>query len=534
MDGIPPARDTDAEDVVWALQTAEALWKRNERGDAIVWLRRAAQAAGETNDDDRALALARGAAELTEWLARASSANLGTVPPGSEGSASAGVEIDSLLRTSQLDPSELAPGPVSLEPVSLQPVSLEPVSLQPVSAEPVSAEPMSVPQGFGSDANVPEATPVVSVPTLSRPPARVPTAAESHAGMLDPWSEAPSDRAPAPKPRSLPTKEAVHAAPRIEVARAPASPVFDDEVVTSAPVARPRGEEGAPTKPPPQRAPKPPPPLRPKSQQLPAVTVPAPAPAPDAAATTPNLAALDLSTVEAFADLPDDARDGLAHAARLQEYAKGDPIGRFGLAFVVSGDVHVMASGVPSQATTIGKGAVLRARGTLEGPIPLELVCASESCIAATWDEDAVEAALGGCPWVEDDLRASGDRVQAFAGATLGSLGQRLSPEMRASIIGRMTVRTLAEHEVIVTEGVPVPGILLVGAGKVELVLNDAVTSEVSAGQFVLPAEALSAGPSPASARAATGGALVLAADRKISSELFATEPLLLEIFAGW
>ena len=47
MDGIPPARDTDAEDVVWALQTAEALWKRNERGDAIVWLRRAAQAAGE-------------------------------------------------------------------------------------------------------------------------------------------------------------------------------------------------------------------------------------------------------------------------------------------------------------------------------------------------------------------------------------------------------------------------------------------------------------------------------------------------------
>ena len=47
MQEIPPTKDTDAEDVVWALQTADALWKRGERIDALVWLRRAAQAAGE-------------------------------------------------------------------------------------------------------------------------------------------------------------------------------------------------------------------------------------------------------------------------------------------------------------------------------------------------------------------------------------------------------------------------------------------------------------------------------------------------------
>lgn len=58
MVAIPPAKDTDAEDVAWGLQTAEALWKRGERIDAIVWLRRAAQAAGEAADDDRALELA--------------------------------------------------------------------------------------------------------------------------------------------------------------------------------------------------------------------------------------------------------------------------------------------------------------------------------------------------------------------------------------------------------------------------------------------------------------------------------------------
>src|ERR1700733_1534487 len=70
MEGIPPAHDTDVEDVAWALQTAEALWKRNERVDAIVWLRRAAQAAGEADDDDRAFELASDAAELAEWIAR--------------------------------------------------------------------------------------------------------------------------------------------------------------------------------------------------------------------------------------------------------------------------------------------------------------------------------------------------------------------------------------------------------------------------------------------------------------------------------
>src|SRR5204862_637586 len=69
MPGIPSAKDSDAEDVVWGLQTADALWKRGERIDALVWLRRAAQAAGDANDDDRAVELARFAAELTEGLA---------------------------------------------------------------------------------------------------------------------------------------------------------------------------------------------------------------------------------------------------------------------------------------------------------------------------------------------------------------------------------------------------------------------------------------------------------------------------------
>jgi hypothetical protein len=73
----------------------------------------------------------------------------------------------------------------------------------------------------------------------------------------------------------------------------------------------------------------------------------------------------------------------------------------------------------------------------------------------------------------------------------------------------------------------------LLASGKVDLVADDDSTTEVTAGQFVLPNEALSAGPSPVTARAAAGGALMFVADRKTTQELFATEPLLLELLAG-
>src|SRR5438094_6513850 len=111
MTRIPPAIDTDNEDVVWALQTAEALWQRNDRADAVVWLRRAAQAASDAEDDSRALALARDAAALVDELP--------------------------------------------------------------------SAPPPRAPSG---------ATPATSTTPASATP-HVPTAAEVHAGMLDPWAQ---------------------------------------------------------------------------------------------------------------------------------------------------------------------------------------------------------------------------------------------------------------------------------------------------------------------------------------------------------
>jgi hypothetical protein len=62
---FPSPEDSDAEDVVLALETANALWGRSDAKEAIRWLRRAAEAAEEAGDDVRALTLARTAADLT-------------------------------------------------------------------------------------------------------------------------------------------------------------------------------------------------------------------------------------------------------------------------------------------------------------------------------------------------------------------------------------------------------------------------------------------------------------------------------------
>ncbi|HPB96587.1 MAG TPA: hypothetical protein PKW66_11790, partial [Polyangiaceae bacterium] len=65
---VPPAIDSDSDDVVWALQTAAALVERNELQDALTWLRRAARAAAE-QDDVRSLELARIAADFADSMA---------------------------------------------------------------------------------------------------------------------------------------------------------------------------------------------------------------------------------------------------------------------------------------------------------------------------------------------------------------------------------------------------------------------------------------------------------------------------------
>jgi hypothetical protein len=69
---IPSTKNDDSEDVAWALSTAEAMFARGDRGDALKWLRRAAESASENEANDRAVELAKAAAELAALLGTSS------------------------------------------------------------------------------------------------------------------------------------------------------------------------------------------------------------------------------------------------------------------------------------------------------------------------------------------------------------------------------------------------------------------------------------------------------------------------------
>lgn len=61
---FPRPDPSDTEDVLFALETAQALYSKGELQDAVRWLRRAADEAEQAGSDQRALELARAAAEL--------------------------------------------------------------------------------------------------------------------------------------------------------------------------------------------------------------------------------------------------------------------------------------------------------------------------------------------------------------------------------------------------------------------------------------------------------------------------------------
>jgi hypothetical protein len=168
----------------------------------------------------------------------------------------------------------------------------------------------------------------------------------------------------------------------------------------------------------------------------------------------------------------------------------------------------------------------------------MRLICARArdkgNCTVATWSDASVTEAFRTIPWVEEDLRAAADKVQTLVGITIGPLGERLDMSIRELIVGRLTMRPLRPSEIVVNAGEAVPGLLLVGIGELELVgKDDKVSGVVGSGEFLFPTEVLGAGSAPSTARAGSGGALVMFGDRAIAQELLVTCPPLLEVFAG-
>jgi hypothetical protein len=180
------------------------------------------------------------------------------------------------------------------------------------------------------------------------------------------------------------------------------------------------------------------------------------------------------------------------------------------------------------------RGELIFSQGHLDAGVELRVVAGAAGARVASWKFTDFEQAIQECPWVGDELKSVADRFQALAGVAMGAMGEQLDEGLRSLIVARCEIRRLLPDESIAQAGKPVPGMVVLGAGKLELTApaDESVVGALGPGDFLFASEILQAAPAPANARAGKGGALVLFAERKVAHELMVSVPPLLGIFA--
>lgn len=243
---------------------------------------------------------------------------------------------------------------------------------------------------------------------------------------------------------------------------------------------------------------------------------------------------LDFMELEGFRDLPVDAARALSRTAELRTLKQNEEVSGFGVALVTHGAVQLMPTIADATCRIARQGDVLFTKGTLERSAAVRVVGLEEGSRVAMFSAAALDAATSSCPWVADDLAEIADRYLAFAGAVLGSLGDRLDEMFRFMVLDKCSVKSKAEGTILTQAGESMDGLYVLGAGALELLDADGrVEQQLAMGDFVFPETVLSAAPAARTVRVGKGGALLLYADRMTAHELFATCPPLIEILVG-
>jgi CRP-like cAMP-binding protein len=239
-----------------------------------------------------------------------------------------------------------------------------------------------------------------------------------------------------------------------------------------------------------------------------------------------------LAACRGLEDLPPETQAELAARATLERLAPDQEVSGFGLAVVAAGQVLVMPTIAEAACALARPGEPVFSRGNLAEGVALRVVAMGEGAAVAVLRSEDFEHMLATCPWVAEELRTVADRFQALAGVAMGTLGERLDDAMRSIVTDRCEVRLLEAGDVLLAEGTPVPGLNVVGGGKLEAVRDGAVVGELLPGDLAFGSAVLSHDKAPATLRAAAGGALVVIADRMTTHELLVSVPPLLELLA--
>lgn len=247
----------------------------------------------------------------------------------------------------------------------------------------------------------------------------------------------------------------------------------------------------------------------------------------------PLIQSVVLDTVRGLQDLPEEAQLALAKSARIETLNIEEELNGFAVALVLSGRVAIMPAIADVACAEAGVAEVVFTEGHLAEGVALRVVASTDETKVAFWNAATLAEQIADCPWVADDLKSVADRFQALAGASMGSLGDRLDATLRAMVTDRCEVVLLRPEETLLAAGQTVNGMYVVGAGTLELLDGTRVSEQLHPGDFLFPAQVMAGGGAPNTARAGTAGALLLRAERMTALELLVGVPPLLEILAS-
>lgn len=557
---LPRPRDDDAEDVAWALSTAEALWKRGERADAISWIRKAATAAAEAEADLRVLELAKAAAELSAMITPGEpTGEIAPQPMSGEALPESAIEVD--LDDAPAAPvapprkppppprAKAPPRPAAMPTPNPFPSPLRAVALADIAlAEPVVDEeaprlsPMAVREAehHESQPRIPTVPPPApdrapsqmemrAVRPVALPPAPA-TGAQSEPRVATIRSNpTPSTPAPANAPESAGVSSEVLEAARPRTARPrPLS------IRPAAPPAEPLHLEDLPVEPP----------RRPTSR--PSSSRPAPAPAATSSQPFPQAPALpqldfvalrgeqvrseEVEHVEGLDEIPDDARNSLIDAARAVPLSADQSIPAPAAIMVLTGEVEVRSANHAVRIDVIAPGQMRMLAPVAPADSELVIVGGVGGARVLAVSAERVERLRKHAPWVVQELEPASDDVHVVAGALRGKLGRRLDGDVLEQILDCTDVVRLAPSVVVVKKGEPVRALIVVGAGELALRSDDGPEGRVVAGEILFARELLEHSAAPAQVRAGPAGALLLVATRASTAELLGRAESLVEL----
>ena len=247
---------------------------------------------------------------------------------------------------------------------------------------------------------------------------------------------------------------------------------------------------------------------------------------PDSADSAVRLEGVRLDGVDAFEGMPRAVHEMLASKAEIVELGPDEEVSGFGAALLLSGMATLCATIVDAPAHWARPGELLVAKGSLSDGIAVRVVGAGDGAKVAVWPRATVDQAFAGQAAAATRAKAFGDRLQALAGATMGPFGE-MDDEDRRALATDLSVRVLRPGQVWVEDGAPVPPIVIVGAGDIELYgpISDETSEAIEPGGLVFPELCTHGGEAPSSARAGQNGALLLLAEAPAVAHMQARVP---------